>query len=77
MPIDSNKSNPRADWDVQVFHSFAEADEADRQYWRSKTPEERMEALEQIRGMAWGYDPNAQTRPEFQRVIEIVKLRRS
>jgi hypothetical protein len=26
--------------------SFAEAEEADRQYWRSRTPDERLEALE-------------------------------
>ena len=71
------RSQKRAKWKMEVFNSFAEADEADRKYWRAKTPLERMQALEQIRGMAWGYDPNAKSRPLFQRVVEIVELRRA
>jgi len=31
--------------------SFAEAEEADRQYWRSRTPDERLAALELSRQM--------------------------
>jgi hypothetical protein len=51
--------------------SFAEAAEEDRTFWRSKTPEERLAALELLRQIHYGYDP-ATTR--LQRVLEIVEL---
>lgn len=54
----------------QIFSSFAEADKADRHYWQTKTPEERLEALELMRQSAYGYtDPTAR---RLQRVLEIV-----
>jgi hypothetical protein len=40
-------------------------------YWHSKTPQERMEAIEVMRQIIYGYDP-ASTR--LQRVLEIVDL---
>lgn len=40
-------------------------------YWHSKTPQERMEAIEVMRQIIFGYDP-ATTR--LQRVLEIVDL---
>ena len=69
------KSETRPGWELEIFDSFEEADEADRQYWRSKSPVERMESLERIRGIAWGYDSDAKSRPQFQRVVEVVELR--
>jgi len=45
----------------------------DRQYWLSKTPEERFEALELLRQIAYGYDPAT---ARLQRVLEIAKLER-
>jgi hypothetical protein len=48
-----------------------EDDPGDREFWRSKTPEERMQALELLRQIVYGYDP-ATTR--LQRVFEIVDL---
>ncbi|MBE7544901.1 MAG: hypothetical protein M9913_00110 [Bryobacteraceae bacterium] len=42
----------------------------DRQYWLSKTPEERFEALELLRQAVYGYDPAT---ARLQRVLEIVK----
>jgi hypothetical protein len=51
--------------------SFAEAAEDDRKFWQSKTPEERLAALELLRQIHYGYDP-ATTR--LQRVLEIVEL---
>ena len=45
----------------------------DRQYWLSKTPEERFEALELLRQIAYGYDPATE---RLQRVLEVVKLER-
>lgn len=45
----------------------------DRQYWMSKTPEERFEALELLRQIAYGYDPAT---ARLQRVFEVAKLQR-
>ena len=57
----------------QVFSSFAEADEADRQYWHSRTPLERLEALELMRQSAYGYqDPTAS---RLERVFEVARLK--
>jgi hypothetical protein len=46
----------------------------DRQYWLSKTPNERFEALEILRQIAYGYDPATE---RLQRIFEVVKLDRS
>lgn len=58
---------------VQKFHlhDHEAAITAEREYWRSKTIEERCEALEYLREQYINlhYD----TRPEFQRVYRIVK----
>jgi len=37
--------------------SREEAEQEDRLYWHSKTPEERLAAAEQLRQLAYGYDP--------------------
>jgi hypothetical protein len=44
----------------------------DRAYWMSKTPEERFEALEYLRQLAYGYDPAIE---RLQRVIEVVPFK--
>jgi hypothetical protein len=59
---------------IQAFETFEEAEEADRQYWLSRTPVERMIALEHIRQCAWGYDD--QSEPGLPRSPELLKLRR-
>jgi hypothetical protein len=43
---------------------------SDFEFWQSRTPEERLAALEQIRldYHAWKYD----TQPRFQRVLSII-----
>jgi hypothetical protein len=56
---------------IKVFKTFAEADEADRRYWHSQSPEERLLALELMRQSAYGYEYSASRR--LQRVLEIVK----
>lgn len=43
----------------------------DREYWRSKTPAERLEALEIMRQIAYGYDPAT---ARIEKVLEVVKL---
>ncbi len=50
--------------------SFAEAEEADLLYWRSRTPNERLEALELSRQIAYGYDPTARRLSRFFEVAE-------
>jgi hypothetical protein len=50
--------------------SFAEAEKADLEYWRSRTPDERLEALELSRQIAYGYDPTARGLSRFFEVAE-------
>jgi hypothetical protein len=45
----------------------------EKEWWLSKTPAERLGALEFLRQLAYGYDP-ATTR--LQRVLEITQLER-
>ena len=42
----------------------------EKQYWRDKTPHERLQAVEAIRQIVYGYDP-ASTR--LQRVFEVTE----
>jgi len=58
----------------KVFSSFEEADAADRAYWHSRTPEERLNALELMRQSAYGYDDPSTER--LQRVLEIAQLKK-
>jgi hypothetical protein len=58
--------------DRSVFRIGNLDDESnDRKYWSARSPRERMEALELMRQIIYGYDP-ATTR--LQRVFEIVEL---
>ncbi len=43
----------------------------DKEYWHSKTPQERLEAVELMRQINYGYDP---TTIRLQRVLEIAQL---
>jgi hypothetical protein len=47
---------------------FDESDE--KSYWLSKTPAERMQAVELMRQIIYGYDPST---TRLQRVIEITQ----
>ena len=68
VPSDRTAVEPyRVDRTVVVTGSaFGESD--DKAYWRSKTPLERLEALEYMREVAYGYDPATS---RLQRVLEI------
>jgi hypothetical protein len=58
--------------DRSVFQIGSLDDKSDeREFWRAKPPTERMEALELMRQVIYGYDP-ATTR--LQRVLEIAEL---
>jgi hypothetical protein len=46
---------------------------SDPTYWRSRSPQERMWAVELMRQRAYGYDENSV--PKFQRVIEFATLK--
>ena len=47
-------------------------DESDeKEYWLSRTPLERLAALEYMRQVAYGYDPDTE---RLQRVIEVIEL---
>ncbi len=50
--------------------SLAEAEEADVAYWRSRTPDERLEALELSRQITYGYDPTARRLSRFFEVAQ-------
>ena len=43
----------------------------DKAYWLSKTPAERMQAMEYMRQIAYGYDPATE---RLQRVFEVAQL---
>ena len=66
--IDSFKMDKE---EFSVLSSFEEADEADKAYWHSKTPQERMAALELMRQINYGYDP---TTERLQRILEIAEF---
>jgi hypothetical protein len=58
-----------------VFSIASLHDEPDEKaYWLSKTPLERLEALELMRQIIYGYDPSS---ARLQRVLEVAELKRS
>lgn len=60
--------------DKTAFTVASLSDPSDEKaFWLSKTPAERLEALEFMRQVAYGYDP-ATTR--LQRVLEVTQLPR-
>ena len=52
-----------------VVTSLHESDE--KEYWLSKTPEERLQALELMRQIVYGYDPAT---ARLQRFFEVADL---
>gem|GEM_PF-2922318 len=55
---------------LQVFDSFAEAEDSDAAYFASLTPEQCWQIQEQTRQMVYGYDPATVS---FQRSLEVVE----
>jgi len=61
---------PRIDRSVvTVGDAFEESDE--KEFWRSKTPLERLEAVELYRRIAFGYDPFT---ARLQRILEFAEF---
>jgi hypothetical protein len=61
---------PRLDKTVFSVVSLEEADNDEVEFWLSKTPYERLDALETLRQIFYGYDP---TTTRLQRFFEIVE----
>ena len=58
--------------DKSVLSVTSLSEESDEKaYWQTKTPQERLEAVELMRQIHYGYDP-ATTR--LQRVLEVTQL---
>ena len=60
----------KLDKTVLSVTSFAEADKEDKAYWLSKTPHERLTALERMRQINYAYDPVSD---RIQRTIEVAE----
>jgi len=60
---------PRPDRSVFIVNSLDKHSE-EKNYWLSRTPSERLEAIEQMRQIVYGYDP-ATTR--LQRILEVAQ----
>jgi hypothetical protein len=58
---------------IEAIKLAVETRAGDREYWHSRTPQERIWAVELMRRRAYGYDENSV--PEFQRVIEFGSLK--
>jgi len=59
--------NATVDRSAVVITSLREESD-EREYWRSKTPAERLVALELMRQVIYGYDPST---TRLQRVLEV------
>ena len=51
--------------------TFKEAEKKDIVYWKSKTSEEKLDALQELRDLY--YELNNESRKGFQRVYRVVK----
>ena len=54
---------------LSVVSTSEESD--DKEYWHTKTPRERLQAVELMRQINYGYDP---VTTRLQRVLEVAKL---
>jgi len=61
----------RVDRSAFSVTTLAEAELADLTYWRQRTPDERLEALELSRQIAYGYDPTARG---LSRLFEVAEF---
>ena len=57
---------------ISVRSLSEESDE--KAYWHAKTPQERLEAVELMRQINYGYDP---TTTRIQRVLEVTQLKQN
>jgi hypothetical protein len=57
-----------------IFQITSIRDGNDRDYWKQKSYEERLEALELLRRIIFGYDPST---ARLQRTITITQLKKN
>ena len=50
-----------------------ETGQYDREYWWSRTPAERMRAMERLRQLKYGYGPG-KPYPKFEPIIRVMEL---
>lgn len=60
----------RVDRSVFAVTTVQEAEREDRAYWKSRTPDERLAALELCRQIAYGCDPTARRLSRFFEIVE-------
>ena len=67
----SAKTNPDLRVDRSAFSvvRLGEQNRDDREYWLGKTPQERLQGVETIRQILYGYDPSER----LQRVLEVAE----
>lgn len=58
----------------KIFQITSIRDGNDRDYWKQKSYEERLEALELLRRIIFGYDPST---ARLQRTITITQLKKN
>jgi hypothetical protein len=58
----------------KLFQITSIRDGNDRDYWKQKSYEERLEALELLRRIIFGYDPST---ARLQRTITITQLKKN
>jgi hypothetical protein len=63
----------RRHWRIKTYSSFEEAEQAEREYWWSRTPAERMRELERLRQFNYNYG-QGRPRPKFQRAVRVAEL---
>jgi hypothetical protein len=67
----TNSENFKFNLSTLSIANLNDEDTEDRAYWLLKSPKERLIALEYLRQVMYGYDPNTS---RLQRVFEIAKL---
>jgi hypothetical protein len=67
----ANSENFKFNLSTHSIANLNDEDTEDRAYWLLKSPKERLIALEYLRQVMYGYDPNTS---RLQRVFEIAKL---
>ena len=67
---DQLANRARVDRTAFSVTTLPEAEQDDLAYWRSRTPDERLAALELSRQIAYGYDPSARGLSRFFEVVE-------
>lgn len=61
--------------DKTAFSIVSLSEESDeKEYWQTKTPQERLETMELLRQLNYGYDPAT---ARLQRVLAIAELKAS